>query len=115
VVHSTYSIAICTVSNPISNAEYSATQLATCDRGVTFGLTLFVPIKPTLNIAYTLPFNHQDVDQAHLKDKGKYKTSIVDGVYEDVTGQSNKIRISILHGLPQSRQTFTMFSMFSFA
>jgi hypothetical protein len=51
-----------------------------------FIMTLFIPIDPTLNVAYTLPFNHRVVDQNNLTDKGTFETSIADGVHLDASG-----------------------------
>jgi hypothetical protein len=53
-----------------------------------FIMTLFIPIDPALNIAYTLPFNHRVVDQNNLLNKGSFRASIADGVYLDASGKT---------------------------
>lgn len=50
-----------------------------------FILTLFIPLDPSLNIAYTLPVNHRYVDQAHLIDRNEHQLSIEEGIHKDAT------------------------------
>jgi hypothetical protein len=50
-----------------------------------FVLSLFIPLEPTLNVAYTLPVNHRFVDQTHLCKKNGHEFSIAEGIYKNAT------------------------------